>query len=160
MSDEYAWLVERRRGNGHEWLGVVPWRGPTGTICELSWTTDANAALRCARRTDADNLIMLVFQRFPVQGVQAVEHGWAVLRGDAIAGPKPLCMACEAKDAEIAKLCAERDALCHVGNEMVKASRYAAMHAHYGPEDNHTENWMIKATQELEAVLRGRKGGA
>jgi len=46
--DETAWLVERRYLDRTEYVSM--------NACGVNWTTDANKALRCCRREDAEQL--------------------------------------------------------------------------------------------------------
>lgn len=61
---ETGWLIEQRLFSRPQWWTVTAWEGPT-------WTTDANQAIRFARREDALRTSLLV------AGFHSVtEHQW------------------------------------------------------------------------------------
>ena len=85
---EYAWLIETA-GPHYIYLDTV------GHLNLMRWTSDANKAIRFARKIDAENVIIGLCRiepsmfKFPTyQMVLAVEHGWDVDVGDRSMKPE------------------------------------------------------------------------
>ena len=72
---ELGWLIEYHfddRNGPHYWSG-----DHLAHEAQVEWTTDANSAIRFARRVDAEMVMVGVLGlKIPSLNVVAVEHGW------------------------------------------------------------------------------------
>jgi hypothetical protein len=78
MSNETAWLIEIQIGGRAVW-----WRAIAN--CGRTWTTDANEAVRFARKGDAERVIRGLRGDDPVMaGAIATEHMWCAAPAEAL----------------------------------------------------------------------------
>jgi hypothetical protein len=88
--DEIGWLVEWRTKTDTVWWG----RSNDPEMAGFGWTKDSNAALRFARKVDAE---MYIEETGWTDGIEATEHSWPALAPlpEPLAAPEPqVCEAC------------------------------------------------------------------
>jgi hypothetical protein len=65
---EYAWLIEKQ-------LGQAWWIAATPSGKHVYWTTNANEAVRFARKEDAERMIPVLIPDYPAAAI-ATQHAW------------------------------------------------------------------------------------
>ncbi len=70
LLSETGWLIERQLGGRAIWWRATP-------TCGRTWTTDANEAVRFARKEDAQKVMFTWSDPF-FRGAIATEHMWCM----------------------------------------------------------------------------------